>query len=46
MMDIIQPEDSNCRLPLDHLVSVTSDGAAVMISQKGGVIAMFKSINP
>lgn len=37
MMEVFEPEDDDCKLPLGRLASTTSDGAPVMISQKNGV---------
>ena len=43
MMEVLDP---SCKLSIDGLVSMTCDGAAVMVSQKGGVAGKMKSINP
>ena len=43
MMKVFDSEDDDCKLPLDRLVSMTSDGAPVMISQKNGVAGKLKS---
>jgi hypothetical protein len=43
MMEVLDPEDDDYKLPLNHLVSMTSDGAPVMISQKNGVAGKLKS---
>ena len=47
MMQVFNPEDQNCKLPLDRLASMTCDCAAVMISPKNGVAGKLRSVvNP
>ena len=47
MMEVFNPDDSNRKLPLNRLASMTCDGAPVMISQKNGVAGKLKSlVNP
>ena len=43
MMEMLHPEGDDYKLPLNYLVSMTSDGAPVMISQKNGVERKLKS---
>ena len=46
-MQVFNPEDQNCKLPLDPLASMTCDGAAVMIYPKNGVAGKLRSVvNP
>ena len=47
MMHVLDPEDQNCKLPVDRLISMTCDGAPVMISPKNGVAGKLRSVvNP
>ena len=47
MMQVLDPEDQNWKLPLNRLVSMTCDGAPVMISPKNGVAGKLRSVvNP
>ena len=47
MMQVLDPEDPNSKLPLDRLASITCDGAPVMLSLKNGVAGKLRSaVNP
>ena len=47
MMEVFNPDDTDRKLPLNRLASMTCDGAPVMISQKNGVAGKLKSlVNP
>ena len=47
VMDVINQDDENAKLPTNKLVGLTNDGAAVMISDRGGLYGKMKaSLNP
>ena len=43
-MEVLHPEDSDSRLPLNKLAGFTSDGASVMISPKNGVLGKLRGV--
>ena len=46
-MEVIDKEEESGKLPTERLVGLTTDGAAVMISDRGGVYGKMKaSVNP
>ena len=47
MMKVFHPDNESDKLPLAHLASITTDGAAMTISQRGGVAGKLKAaVNP
>ena len=47
MMKAFHPDNESDKLPLAHLAIITTDGATVMISQRGGVVGKLKAaVNP
>ena len=47
IMEVIDKEEDSEKLPVERLVGLTTDGAAVMISDRGGVYGKLKaSVNP
>ena len=47
IMEVIDKEDDSEKLPVERLVGLTTDGAAVMISDRGGMYGKLKaSVNP
>ena len=47
IMEVIDKEEEDEKLPIQRLVGLTTDGAAVMISDRGGVYGKMKaSVNP
>ena len=46
LMEVIDPEEADSKIPLNKLAGFTSDGASVMISPKEGVLGkMRRAIN-
>ena len=47
LMEVVDPEISNAKMPMHKLAHFTTDGAAVMISAKQGVLGKLRSsVNP
>ena len=47
LMEVLDPEDPDAKLPMETLAGFTSDGASVMISPKNGVLGKLRSaVNP
>lgn len=47
LMEVIDPDDPDSKLPLNRLAGFTSDGASVMISSKNGVLGKLRrAVNP
>ena len=44
LMQVLDPENPNLKMPLDKLAGFTSDGASVMISPKNGVLGKLRSV--
>lgn len=43
LMEVVDPENENAKMPLHKLASFTTDSAAVMISAKQGVLGKLQS---